>query len=438
MVRPAKALQREAARAVAAVVINVENVVDALMCLRRDQKRLRDVFRIALQVVRHFGEGRRLLQSEVLPFFAEHPNFVKVFARKWPSSIVSPGMQPVPGMARCAAPAITTGSALSAWLGLYDEELLALTRTMRGDVGRRDSRHRHYHYQWVARRASPPRLLEAPKTRLKDAQRRIATALLRRIPEHPAAHGFVKGRSVHSCVAPHVGQRCVLRMDLEDCFASVGRGRVLRTFLNVGYPEDVAASLAALCTTATPPAELDRLADRSAQRVRRLAEKLRVPHLPQGAPTSPGLMNLAAYRIDARLTGLAKRFGADYSRYGDDLMFSGDDRFRRDAQRCSIYAAAILLEEHFDVSHHKTRIMCSSQAQRCLGLVVNQRAVLRRKHRKQLEAVLHNCVRHGPQEQNRAGVADFRAHLQGRVAHAMRCGAPERLLHLLSQIRWPT
>jgi hypothetical protein len=58
-------------------------------------------------------------------------------------------------------------------------------------------------------------------------------------------------------------------------------------------------------------------------------ERLRTPHLPQGAPTSPALANLAAFVLDARLSGLARAADATYTRYADDLAFSGDARVGR-------------------------------------------------------------------------------------------------------------
>src|SRR5208282_1714381 len=81
------------------------------------------------------------------------------------------------------------------------------------------------------------------------------------------------------------------------------------------------------------------------------------PHLPQGAPTSPSLANFCAYRADCRLTGLAEAAGAVYTRYADDLAFSGGEEFERRVQRFSIHAAAVLLEEGFTAHHRKTRIM---------------------------------------------------------------------------------
>ena len=88
------------------------------------------------------------------------------------------------------------------------------------------------------------------------------------------------------------------------------------------------------------------------------------PHLPQGAPTSPALANICAYRMDCRLGGLARVLGADYTRYADDLVFSGGEEFAACAAGFSPYVAAIAAEEGFSVNHHKTRVMSQARAAR--------------------------------------------------------------------------
>jgi hypothetical protein len=138
------------------------------------------------------------------------------------------------------------------------------------------------------------------------------------------------------------------------------------------------------------------------------------PHLPQGAPTSPALANLCAYRADCRLAGLAKRAGTEYSRYADDPAFSGDEAFARHAERFSIYAAAILHEEGFAVNHRKTRIMRQGVRQHLAGLAVSQRVNVIRADFDRLKATLTNCARLGPESQNRDAHASFRAHLGPR------------------------
>src|SRR5260370_23840983 len=77
------------------------------------------------------------------------------------------------------------------------------------------------------------------------------------------------------------------------------------------------------------------------------------PHLPQGAPTSPALANLCTYRVDCRLAGLAKSAGAEYTRYADDLAFSGREALERRNKPFSNHLASNLLREGFAVDHPK-------------------------------------------------------------------------------------
>src|SRR6185295_12236855 len=86
------------------------------------------------------------------------------------------------------------------------------------------------------------------------------------------------------------------------------------------------------------------------------AELYRPPHLPQGAPTSPSLANLCAFRLDARLAGLARAAEANYTRYADDLLFSGAGDFARGAKRLIPLIGAIAMDEGFHVNWRKTRI----------------------------------------------------------------------------------
>jgi hypothetical protein len=286
-------------------------------------------------------------------------------------------------------------------------------------------------------------LIEAPKPRLKRIQRKLLDEILLPIPPHEAAHGFRAGRSVMSFVTPHVGRTIVLKMDLRDFFVSITSARVMAIFLTAGYPEPVARLLTGLCTN-TVTLSVWNQAGLLAPDITRpsanwqMRRLYRQPHLPQGAPTSPALANLAAHRLDARLAGLARAAEASYTRYADDLVFSGGPSFARSIARFPIHVAAVALEEGFTVQHRKTRLMRQGVRQRVAGVVINQKPNVAREDYDQLKAILHNCVRHGPAGQNRSGVADFRAHLAGRVAHVASVNSErgERLARLLNQVAW--
>jgi RNA-directed DNA polymerase len=169
-------------------------------------------------------------------------------------------------------------------------------------------------------------------------------------------------------------------MDLQDFFPSISGARIQAFFRTVGYPEVVADLLGGICTNATPRD----IWNNAAWDVRRLYTR---PHLPQGAPASPALANLCAYRVDCRLSGLAKSAGAVYTRYADDLAFSGGEAFERCVERFSTHVAVILHEEGFTVHHRKTRIMRQGVRQRLVGLVANQRVNVIRADADRLKAI---------------------------------------------------
>ena len=348
-------------------------------------------------------------------------------------------MSPVAAAAGWDLPAIETPGMLAEWLEVTPEELewFADWKGLCGKSGR--PKLEHYHYRLLTKRYGNIRVIEAPKPRLKEMQRRILARILERIPPHAAAHGFVKGRSIRTFAAPHTGRDVVLRMDLRDFFPTFRAARIEAFFRTAGYPEPVTARLSGICTNVAPRGvwrqadwETDRGHLRDAQAL------YGRPHLPQGAPSSPALANLCAYRTDCRLAGLAQSAGAVYTRYADDLAFSGGEDFARRVDRFSAHAAAILGEEGFHVHHRKTRVMRQGVRQHLAGLVTNQHLNVTRVDFDRLKAILTNCVRQGPETQNREGRADFRAHLEGRVAfvESINPSRGQRLRAVLEAIRW--
>jgi hypothetical protein len=208
-------------------------------------------------------------------------------------------------------------------------------------------------------------------------------------------------------------------------------------FEKLGYPSNVAGTLARLCVNRTPQGAFrDKQARESLSWTERHA--LKSPHLPQGSPCSPALANLCAYRLDVRLESLAQSLGATYSRYADDMVFSGGTEFARAAERFHIQAAAIALEEGFRVNTRKTRVMREGTRQQVTGVVVNKHPNVARDEYDRLKATLTNCVRHGPASQNRQNHPDFRAHLAGRVSYVkmVNAGKGARLQRLLESIAW--
>jgi hypothetical protein len=301
---------------------------------------------------------------------------------------------------------------------------------------------RSYRYRVVPRRTGVPRLLEIPKARLKEVQRWILREILDHVPPHDAALGFTAGRSVLEHARLHSGHEVVLRLDLKDFFASIAARRVFGIFRTLGYPPSLAHVLTGLCTNVVPLSVWEGIphsqAPSSVQRRFWLGRQLATPHLPQGAPTSPALANLAAFRLDRRLSGLAASFEVAYSRYADDLTFSGPRRLDRRASHLERLVTRIVGEEGFAVNPSKSCVQTAGGRQLVCGLVVNSHPNISRRDYDKLKAILHRAARYGPAGPTHDRATNLRAHLEGRIAWVASLN-PERgtkLRRRFDQIDW--
>src|SRR5882724_3305629 len=440
---PKSTLQAALARSILAGETAPEQI--AARCGRTLGRQWRWLRSLAQRYVRRFEHQVRPRRRDVVQFLRDDKGFQRAYrayaGELWVAEWIAEAqrMQPVAAARAWNIPPIESAGELANWLQLDAGELEWFADLKGLESIRGNARLRHYHYRVLAKKLGRIRLIEVPKPRLKEIQRQILSEILHQIPPHPAAHGFVKGRSIRTFVAPHVGRRVVLKMDLEDFFPSLSGARIQAFFRAAGYPEMVADLLGGICTNAPPP-EIWRELGQGIDRVQlREARSLYSrPHLPQGVPTSPALANGCAYRVDCRLRALARSAGAEYTRYADDLAFSGGEAFEKCVERFASHAAAVLLEEGFTMNHRKTRIMRQGVRQHLAGLVVNRRANVIRADFDLLKATLTNCIRLGPESQNREAHPSFQEHLRGRVEYVKMVNPAKglRLRGMFDQIQW--
>lgn len=320
----------------------------------------------------------------------------------WPApDLTSPSMVPVAAFADLHVPQLPTLSDLADWLILPVPRLEYLADAQNRYENHGDMAVNHYH-RHLLHKPKGVRLLEAPKANLKAVQRQILRGILEKMPVHEDAFGFVKRRNCLSAAQRHVGEEVVVCFDIARFFPSIGAGRVFGLFRCLGYPHGVARTLTALCTTVTPSRVLDRLS---------VAERAiyRMPHLPQGSPVSPALANQVVFRLDCRLAGLARSLGARYSRYADDLTFSGD---RHIAQALIKAVPEIVADEGFRLNPAKTRVQPFHVPQRVTGIGVNRHLNVDRVQFDRLKAVIHAC---GKPKDDRLKDGAFRAKLLGQI-----------------------
>ena len=187
----------------------------------------------------------------------------------------------------------------------------------------------HYREFWMRKRKGGYRMISAPDKELQSIQTTINSRILSSVTMiHPAAVGFRSGHSVVDNASPHLGKRYILKMDIHDFFFSIRSRRVKKTFEKIGYPENVSKVLGVLCCL--------------------------YRHLPQGAPTSPALSNIVGYEMDKKLAALAAEYGLTYTRYADDLTFSGDVFSK---EQIIPRIKQIIRDEKFEPNHKKTRFI---------------------------------------------------------------------------------
>lgn len=227
----------------------------------------------------------------------------------------------------------------------------------------------HYRRVRIPKKNGGFRSLDVPDHLLKTVQKRILTQLLEQLPVSPCACSYRKGISLLENVSPHTGKRCVLKLDIRDFFGSI-------TYMSVysfAFPSEF-----------FPPA------------VRTLLTHLCCLHdtLPQGAPTSPYISNLVMAPFDRHMINWCKSRGITYTRYCDDLTFSGDFN----PKEVKSYTESFLLRLGFELNQNKTRFFSSSHRQEVTGIVVNSRPHLQKTYRRKLRQEWYFLKKFGPEE----------------------------------------
>ncbi|MET3138195.1 hypothetical protein AAKU61_002561 [Undibacterium sp. GrIS 1.2] len=124
----------------------------------------------------------------------------------------------------------------------------------------------------------------------------------------------------------HLNGEELLTVDIKDFFSNITRQMVFGVFHSIDETRQIANFLSHICCLNGA--------------------------IPQGACTSPALSNLIFRRFDYRFSQLADRLNLRYSRYADDLAFSGN-RVPRDLPSL---ISKILSDKNFQLNPEKIRL----------------------------------------------------------------------------------
>ena len=269
-----------------------------------------------------------------------------------------------------------------------------------------------YTVREIPKKRGGTRQIVMPCILLKYIQRWILDNILAHIPVSEYATGFQKGSSILLNANMHTNQECIVNIDLQDFFPTISMEDVFRIFSYYGYTKELSYTFAKLCTFNES--------------------------LPQGSPASPCISNICCLKLDKRLSRLANSVQATYSRYADDITFSGP----RDIVGIMSRAFAIIAEEGFRVNENKTRVAYGHQRQEVTGLIVNGRGVsVSKKYKRKLQQEIYYCKKYGPYDHQKY-TNDFHSflkeHLYGK-AYFVKMVEPEvgeKMLASLDEVNW--
>lgn len=222
---------------------------------------------------------------------------------------------------------------------------------------------------WKDEDHTKKRWIEAPNETLKDIQERILYKIIyKNISPTKYAHGFCHGKSIATNAMEHTGKKYVLKMDFKNFFPSITYEMIRVAFLDFTNSEN---------------ADYIDLALKLCCYKGRLA---------QGAPTSPALSNIYCIKLDLFLSAIAENLGIKYTRYADDLIFSGNDE--RHMKTMIYLVKSNIGYFRLNLNRKKTSLKHNSKRQTVTGLVVNKegQCSVKKSKRMKLRAYMHNIL----------------------------------------------
>ncbi|MGI2209495.1 retron St85 family RNA-directed DNA polymerase [Shewanella baltica] len=218
----------------------------------------------------------------------------------------------------------------------------------------------------IPKRKGGVRQISSPYPSLLLCQNWIYENILKKNNIHPCAHAYSSGRSILTNAKPHLNSKAILKMDMENFFPSLSFNWVVKYFSELGYPNNLSFSLASLCCLNN--------------------------ELPQGASTSPALSNILLYSLDKRLYRLSKSYSLQYTRYADDIAFSGDYIPHKYIQIVN----DIVEDYGLRINKNKTNLIIGEKQKIIAGISVKGEEIeVPRKYKRELKKEIHFIRKYG-------------------------------------------
>ncbi|MGE5411314.1 MAG: reverse transcriptase family protein, partial [Clostridiales bacterium] len=249
-----------------------------------------------------------------------------------------------------------------------------------------------YRIFYIKKKNGRERQIKEPLTSLKEIQHWILNEILYKVPTSRFSKAYTPNKNLIENIRFHRGQEVVINFDIKDFFPSIKEEYIYNIFKEFGYCTRVSLILAKLCCVGGV--------------------------LPQGAPTSPYLSNIYLKSLDKNLSIYCIKNKIRYTRYADDMTFSGNMNINDLFEVVKIE----VLKKRLVINSEKTKIMTKHIRQVVTGVVVNCKLQLPIEKRKQIRQAIYFIRKYGLEshlQKLNCSKANYIKHLMGKVNYAL-------------------
>lgn len=254
---------------------------------------------------------------------------------------------------------------------------------------------KHYRNVFIPKSDGSKRKLSVPDVILKRVQRSIADNILTQYPVSKYAKAYKPGSSVQRNARYHIKKKKLLKLDIEGFFDGIMYSQVKNiVFCEQKFSEPISILLTILCYYKES--------------------------LPQGAPTSPAVTNILMYDFDETVGAFCNKKKIAYTRYCDDMTFSGDfdEREIIDFVKHELGKLGLFLKKR------KTAVIPASKRQTVTGIVVNEKLNITKEYKKNIRQEMYYIKKFGFDDHiNKCGISDKKQYLSslyGRIAFVLQ------------------
>lgn len=253
---------------------------------------------------------------------------------------------------------------------------------------------RHYTKIKIPKKDGGSRQILAPDPLLKTIQKNILRHILAGLKLSPYATAYHKGAVISDNASPHIGKSLLLKLDIRDFFGSITFPMIQqRVFSSRYFPPAVGTMLTALCCYRD--------------------------YLPQGSPASAAISNLVMKPFDEYMGNWCGERRIAYSRYCDDMTFSGEFEVREVKSKVKGFLGAM----GFELNPAKTKVLTRHVRQTVTGIVVNDKTSVPLPYRKKLRQEVYYCTHYGIEE-----------HLQRKAGNDCPGSEPDEVIRYLRSL----